>query len=109
MSPPSPAPKNNSLTVRILGHEYQVACPEGEREALLTSAEYLDRRMVAIQKKGRAMGMERIAVMTALNMAREMQDMQKASNSASSKEVSQRLQQLQLRIDSALEQERTTR
>ena len=103
-------PRSSNLTVRILGHEYSVACPDGEREALLASAEYLDRRMAAIQKKGRALGMERIAVMTALNMAREMLDMKNPKRKAAAdREVNARLQQLQLRIDAALEEERVAR
>ncbi len=99
-----------SLTVRILGHEYQVACPDGEREALLASAEYLDRRMAAIQKKGRALGMERIAVMTALNMARELLDAKNPRRKAAAdREINARLQQLQLKIDAALEEDRVAR
>lgn len=102
--------KTSNLTVRILGHEYTVAVPEGEREALLASAEYLDKRMAAIQKKGRALGMERIAVMTALNMAREMLDMKNPRRKAAAdQEVNTRLQQLQLRIDAALEEDRAAR
>lgn len=102
--------KAGNLTVRILGHEYQVACPDGEREALLASAEYLDRRMAAIQKKGRAMGMERIAVMTALNMARELLDAKNPRRKAAAdREINDRLQQLQLKIDAALEEDRVAR
>lgn len=96
----------SNVTIRILGHEYQVACPEGERESLLASAEYLDKRMNSIQKKGKALGMERIAVMTALNMAHELLDFQNARKRASvDKEINDRLQQLQLKIDAALEDE----
>lgn len=96
----------SNVTIRILGHEYQVACPEGERETLLASAEYLDKRMSTIQKKGKALGMERIAVMTALNMAHELLDFQNQRKRASvDKEINDRLQQLQLKIDAALEEE----
>jgi len=96
----------SNITIRILGHEYQVACPEGERESLLASAEYLDKRMSSIQKKGKALGMERIAVMTALNMAHELLDFQSQRKRASvDREINDRLQQLQLKIDAALNEE----
>lgn len=96
----------SNVTIRILGHEYQVACPEDERESLLASAEYLDKRMSSIRKKGKALGMERIAVMTALNMARELLDFHNQRKRASiDKEINERLQQLQLKIDAALENE----
>lgn len=95
------------LTVRILGRDYQVACPEGEREALLASAEYLSRRMSAVQKKGKTLGMERIAVMTALNMARDLVDIERRRKRAPvDEEVGARLDQLQLKIEAALDEER---
>lgn len=60
-----------TVNVKIMGHEYAVACPPAEHEALVASAEFLNERMNAIKKKGRALGTEKIAVMAALNLARE--------------------------------------
>jgi cell division protein ZapA len=97
--------EQTQLTVRILGRDYQVACPEGERESLLTSAEYLSKRMNAVQKKGKTLGMERIAVMTALNMARDLLDQERRKQRAPmDDQVSERLQQLQFKIESALDE-----
>lgn len=92
------------LTVRILERDYQVACPEGERESLLTSAEYLSSRMRSIQKKGKTLSMERIAVMAALNMARDLVDREKHQHSHDSQKdaIDDRLQQLQLTVESTL-------
>ncbi len=65
-------PKENlAVNVKIMGHEYAVTCPPSEHEALVASAEFLNERMTAIKKKGRALGAEKIAVMAALNLARE--------------------------------------
>src|SRR5699024_1147689 len=64
--------QHSTLTIRILGRDYPITCPDQEREALLSSAEYLSRRMQAIQKKGKTLGVDRIAVMAALNTAREL-------------------------------------
>lgn len=98
--------KSTNVTVRILEHEYSVSCPEAEREKLLTSAEYLNRRMGAIRKTGKALGMERIAVMTALNMARELLERDSGKRKApQEKDMGARLQQLQLKIDAALREE----
>lgn len=100
----TPQKENTQLTVRILGRDYQISCPENEREALLASAEYLSKRMTSIQKKGKTLGMERIAVMTALNMARDLIDHEKQEHrGAVDIEVDDRLEQLQLKISSALE------
>ncbi len=62
----------NSVTVRILDKEYQVACPEEQQAALVTSARYLDRQMRAIRDTGKVIGLERIAVMAALNISYEL-------------------------------------
>ena len=61
-----------TVTVRIMAREYTVACPPDEHEALVASADYLNERMTAIRRRGKALGAERIAVMTALNIAREL-------------------------------------
>jgi cell division protein ZapA len=102
------AKAQNNVTVRILEHEYQVQCPENERESLLAAAEYLNQRMNAIRKKGKALGMERIAVMTALNMAAELLDSKRGGGKVRALDTgaSDRLHQLQLRIDSALNENR---
>jgi len=60
------------VTVRLLDKEYQVACPEDEREALLESAELLNRKMREIRDSGKVVGADRIAVMAALNITHDM-------------------------------------
>lgn len=98
----------SSLTIRILGRDYSVACPADERESLLKSAEHLSQRMQSIQRNGKTLGMERIAVMAALNISRDLLDLQRsmerrdAGLGASDEEMQQRLSDLQLRIESTL-------
>jgi cell division protein ZapA len=60
------------VSIKILDKEYQVACPTDERSALLDSAELLNAKMREIRDGGRVVGVERIAVMAALNMANEL-------------------------------------
>jgi cell division protein ZapA len=60
------------VSVRILDKEYQVACPASERTNLLDSAEILNAKMREIRDGGRVVGLDRIAVMAALNMANEL-------------------------------------
>ena len=60
------------VSVRILEREYQVSCPANERTALLDSAEALNDRMREIRDSGKVVGLDRIAVMAALNMANEL-------------------------------------
>ena len=60
------------VSVRILGKEYQVSCPMDERAALLDSAELLNQHMRDIRDSGKVVGLDRIAVMAALNLAHEL-------------------------------------
>lgn len=60
------------VSVRILDKEYQVACPPSERTDLLDSAEILNAKMLEIRDSGRVVGLDRIAVMAALNMANDL-------------------------------------
>jgi cell division protein ZapA len=61
-----------TIEVTLLGRSYRVACEPGEREALLQAVAYLDVKMAEIKKIGKTIGTERIAVMTALNIAHEL-------------------------------------
>jgi cell division protein ZapA len=60
------------VSIKILEKEYQVACPPEERAALLDSAELLNSKMREIRDGGRVVGLERIAVMAALNIANDL-------------------------------------
>ena len=64
----SPVPVN----VNILGKEYQVACPVEEKAALIQSAQLLHDNMEKIRSSGKIVGLDRIAVMAALNLAHEL-------------------------------------
>ena len=60
------------LDVSIMGREFRVACPEDEQEELLSAVAYLDRKMREIRDSGKVIGVERIAIMAALNIAHEL-------------------------------------
>ncbi|MEJ6654869.1 MAG: cell division protein ZapA [Pseudomonas sp.] len=61
-----------TVTLRILDKEYQVACPPEERYNLEEAARHLDNTMRDIRNRGKVVGVERIAVMAALNISHEM-------------------------------------
>ncbi len=63
---------SSPVFVQILDKDYQVACPPDERKALLQAAEDLDERMRAIRSSGSVVGLDRIAVMAALNLCHEL-------------------------------------
>jgi cell division protein ZapA len=59
----------STVSIRILDKEYQVQCPPDQQDALLAAARDLDQRMREIRRSGNVIGLERIAVMAALNLA----------------------------------------
>jgi cell division protein ZapA len=90
------------LSVHILEKEYFVACSADERTELLDSAELLNVRMKEIRDSGKIVGLDRIAVMAALNLAHEVLKL-RARGGGSEQEVGQRLRTLRERVESALE------
>ena len=78
---------NETVFVKILDKEYQVACPREERQALIESAHLLDERMKAIRGTGAVIGLERIAVMAALNPSHELLQARQAGGSTNTNQT----------------------
>ena len=89
------------VSVRILDKEYQVACPVDERTDLLDSAEILNHKMREIRDSGRIVGLDRIAVMAALNMANDLMHAEKRDQALDG-DVSERLKLISDRVESVL-------
>ncbi len=89
------------VTVPIMDSEYRVACPEDEREALLAAAGYLNDQMLAIRESGKIMGIERIAVMAALNITHELLN-GKAENASLSDYTNGRVLALLQKVETVL-------
>jgi cell division protein ZapA len=89
------------VSVRILDKEYQVACPASERTDLLDSAEALNSKMLEIRDSGRVVGLDRIAVMAALNMANDLLHAQ-ARDRLLEGDLSGRLKIISDRVESVL-------
>ena len=95
-----------SLDVSIMGREYRVACKPEERQELLDAVAYVDRQMRAIRDAGKQNNAERVAVMTALNVAHELLKVRVAGN-VDLGGLKRRIQDMQSTIDAALaEQEK---
>ncbi|TJZ77499.1 cell division protein ZapA [Chitiniphilus eburneus] len=59
------------LDVTIMGREFRVACPAEEEETLLEAVRMLDTKMHEIRESGKVIGIEKVAIMAALNFAHE--------------------------------------
>lgn len=98
--------KNNvTVSVRILDREYQISCPEDETDALHQSARELDRQMNDIRSNGKVIGVDRIAIMAALNITNESLKLKsEAQNQLTIS--SSKLTALENRISKAIEKNR---
>ena len=90
------------VSVRVLDREYQVACPAEERSDLLDSAEYLDAQMREVRDTGKVVGLDRIAVISALNLANELIKLRR-NGGAVDGDLGVRLRGMRERVESALE------
>jgi cell division protein ZapA len=98
------------LTINLLGREFRVACPEGEEHALLSTVDYVNRKLKEVRDVGKVVGNERIALMAALNVAHEFLSQQKspagnassAGNAGDTSAIKRRIMAMQETVDSAL-------
>ncbi|GMR08709.1 MAG: cell division protein ZapA [Gammaproteobacteria bacterium] len=98
-------PESTPITVLILEKEYRINCPGKEHEALMKSAQFLDGKMREIRDTGKIIGIDRIAVIAALNIINEM--LQNESQvSEQSRSVSSHIRSLEDKIDTALSRNR---
>ena len=97
--------KNTTVSVKILEKEYQVACPDDEVDALTASARYLNRQMAEIRDTGKVFGLDRIAVMAALNIANEYLNNQGAVD-AVSELTDSRVEAMTERVSAALAEQK---
>jgi len=92
---------NNAINISIMGKDYLVACDEDEKQELLRSADYLNRKMCEIRDSGKIIGTDRIAVMAALNIAHELLNQDSGENVTQSA-VRDRIMSLSNKIEDAL-------
>lgn len=88
------------VTVRILDREYQIACREDEREDLRAAAEFVHERMREVRSRGNVIGTDRVAVLTALNIAHELLALREVEGSC--ERMRDRVSELQERVAAAL-------
>ena len=92
---------DKTVDIHILDKDYQVSCPIEESEALLCSAKKLNSQMQNIRNTGNVIGVERIAVMAALNLTYEISKVEKKLSSEDS--TNKIIQNIDRKITTALE------
>lgn len=93
--------KQLTTTINILDKDYRISCPSEHQEALNTAASYLDNRMREIRESGKVLGLERIAVIAALNLSHEMLISSQVVHTTK-EDTQQHIQRLMKKLDDAL-------
>ena len=93
-----------SLQVTIMGREFRVACPDEEQAGLLEAVDYLNKKMIEIRDAGKVIGIERIAIMAALNIAHEFLTA-KPGGAFDIAEIKRRMNRMETVIDQAMSEQ----
>jgi len=89
------------LQISVMGREFRVACPENEQKGLLEAVDYLNKKMDEIRDHGKVVGLERIAIMAALNIAHELLST-KIGGGFDIAEVKRRMNHMETILDQAM-------
>jgi cell division protein ZapA len=92
---------SKGLQINVMGREFRVACPEEEQKGLLEAVDYLNKKMNEIRDNGKVIGLERIAIMAALNIAHELLST-KIGSGFDIAEVKRRMNHMETVLDQAM-------
>lgn len=109
---------STTLDIKIQGRDYRVACTPEEADSLQAAAELLNARLANIAQATRSTG-ERLAIMTALNLAHEVNAAQQTAEQSltdpssensiatpiDDQESLRRIELIEARLDAALAQQ----
>lgn len=93
------------VTIRLLDREYTVGCEPEERDSLLAAAKLLDGKMREIRGGNRMAALDRVAVLAALNLAHELQQLRDESGGRD-RELERTLGDLHRKLDGLFDAER---
>lgn len=93
---------NEPVSIRLLDREYTVGCEPGERDSLLVAAKLLDNKMREIRGNNRMAALDRVAVLAALNLAHDLQQM-RSDNQDRDREIERTLGDLHRKLDGLFE------
>ncbi|WP_449467619.1 cell division protein ZapA [Stenotrophomonas humi] len=96
---------NEPVSVRILDREYTVGVEAAERDSLNAAARMLDAKMREIRGSNRMAAVDRVAVLAALNLAHELQQV-RDEQAAQQQRFQAALNELNQRLDIAIDNAR---
>ena len=94
--------ENEKITIKIMEKEFSIHCPKNKTEELQEIASYLDQRMHHINQNKQPLNLERLAVITALNLSHELFRYRQA-HEIHKRSVKERLNRLKNKIEKILD------
>ena len=89
---------NEPVEVRILERGFTVGCEPSEKDSLMAAAAFLDARMREVRGNNRTAALDRVAVLTALNLAAELLQ-GRQNNGSQDQAVARALGEMNLKLD----------
>ncbi len=89
---------SEAVNIRILDREYTVGVDPDERESLLAAARLLETKMREVRGSNRMAAVDRVAVLAALNLAHELEQLRNEQRSRD-RELTRTLAELNRKLD----------
>jgi cell division protein ZapA len=86
------------VSIRLLDREYTVGVNPSERDSLMAAARLLEEKMREVRGANRIAAVDRVAVLAALNIAHELQQL-RDEQARRDRELASALDRLQQRLD----------
>jgi cell division protein ZapA len=96
---------NEPVSVHLLDREYTVGVEPEERSSLMAAAKLLDSKMREVRGSNRMAAVDRVAVLAALNLAHELQQLRDERH-VRERELSRALDELHRKLDGVLDTSR---
>ncbi len=90
------------VNIHVLDREYTIGVEPDERDSLMAAARLLDSKMREVRGANRMAAVDRIAVLAALNLAHELQQLRDAGGRHDD-ELTHTLTKLQRKLDECLD------
>ena len=95
------AADKDTIKVKIAEREFTIACGSEDRDNVIEAAAFLNQQMASVAKNNNALGADRLAIMTALNISHDLLEMRR--NMGEGHAVDARLDKLNEEIDLAMD------
>lgn len=89
------------LVIHIMGKEFNINCPDEEREEILQAAEFLNKKIQDIKNEGKIVDSDRVVIAAALGISHELLTLHR-SNGFDIEDIRRRISNMREKINAVL-------